>query len=298
MGILGLLPFLKDHECLGKFTGWPEGSKITIDVPIFAHKFIYTERTYENMSQRFLLFAEELRAKKCEPIFVFDGSRLELKDQERQRRSVARARTQVLQKIKRSEAIEALQDSNIEIVTAMDTSEGLVQPDYAEVFTGIMVPTKKEYESLKELLDTKGYLTRQAKYEAEALCAYLVSTGEAWASITEDTDSLAFGSPRTIFKYFSEEPLIAELPLILHALKLTQDQFIDLCCLFGTDFCENVYKIGPKGSYKLITKHGSWANIYSAERLGFAQRTRESAEAFNETYEKAFTCFKTSCFEC
>lgn len=297
MGIHGLLPFLKEHGLLKKFESWPEGSKVAIDVPIFAYKFIYTERTFENLVSKFLLFGHELREKKCEPIFVFDGGRLELKNQERKKRACARERTQVLKKIKTSEMLESLQDSEIDIVTSFETSEGPIELDYSEIFSGIMVPTREEYEKLRFALDSNNFLTRQAKFEAEALCAHLTSTGETWCSITEDTDSLAFGCPRTIFKFFSEEPVFADLDIILTGLQFSKDQFIDLCCMLGTDFCDNVYKIGPKGAHKLIAKHKSWKTLYEKELLGFAEKTRDSANLFQKRYDKAFECFKTSCFE-
>lgn len=297
MGIQGLLIFLKEQGLLQQFKEWPAGSRIAIDVPIFAHKFIYTERTIDNLISRFCLFATELKQKNCDPIFVFDGERLDLKDQERERRSKARARTQVLQKIKRSEAIEALENNSIEIVSFLDTSDGPLQVDYSDVFTGIMIPTKKDYLCLKETLDSLGYTTRVAKFEAEALCAHLVHTSEAWASLTEDTDSIAFGSPRTIFKFFSEDPILADLDHILKGLSFTRAQFIDLCCMLGTDFCENVYKIGPKNAFKLMQKHGSWKTIYDKEKLGFAQKTRDSADVFDQGYEKAHDCFTSFCNE-
>jgi flap endonuclease-1 len=297
MGIHGLLPFLSSHNLIKKFVSWPEGSKIAIDVPIFAYKFIYTERTFDNLVAKFLLFANELKEKKCEPIFVFDGSRLDLKANERKKRSCARERTQVLKKIKTSEFLESLQDSEISIVTSFETSEGPVELDYSDIFSGIMVPTREEYQKLRSALESNSFLTRQAKFEAEALCAHLVSTQEAWASITEDTDSVAFGSPRTIFKYFSDEPMLAELDFILAGLNFSRDQFIDLCCMFGTDFCENVYKIGPKGTYTLLKKHGSWTTVFEKEFSSFTEKTKDSAIMFQEKYAKAFECFNTSCFE-
>lgn len=297
MGIHGLLPFLTEQNLLKKFDTWPAGCKIAIDVPIFAYKFIYTERTFDNLVSKFLLFGKELKEKKCDPIFVFDGSRLELKANERKKRSCARERTQVLKKIKTSELLESLQNTEISIVTSFETCDGPLDIEYSDIFSGIMVPTREEYMKLKQILEQSSFLTKQAKFEAEAMCAHLVLTGDAWASLTEDTDSLAFGCPRTIFKYFSESPILGELDYILEGLKFSQDQFIDLCCMFGTDFCENVYKIGPKGSYKLLKKHGSWARLYEEERLGFNEKTRASADLFQENYLKAFECFKTSCFE-
>lgn len=298
MGILKLLPFLKEHNLLKKFDrAWPIGCKASIDVPIFAYKFIYTERTYEALEQRFICFGLDLRAQGCEPIFVFDGEKLKLKDAERLRRNAARKRSQELCAIKRSEAIEAMQSTmSIDIVSQVKNENGtlLIEDQH---FEGLMVPTASDYEKLFNCLQLRGFEVARAKYEAEALCAYLVISEKAWCAITEDTDAIAFGCPRTIFKFSTEEPLVADLQEILSGLKFTRAQFIDLCCLFGTDFCENVYKIGPKNAHALMLKHGSWPFIYAAMQASWQPLTKQSAEEFQKTYSEASQCFETTCYE-
>ena len=298
MGILKLLPFLKEQGLLKQFDKrrWPVACKAAIDVPIFAYKFIYTERTYEALEQRFLSFGLDLRSQGCEPIFVFDGAKLKLKDAERLRRAAARKRSQELCAIKRSEAIEALQNTMcIDIVSEVQQQGSTVIVD--QYFEGLMVPTAADYEKLFNFLQVQGFEVARAKYEAEALCAYLVISEKAWCAITEDTDAIAFGCPRTIFKFSTEEPLLADLDEILCGLKFTRAQFIDLCCMFGTDFCENVYKIGPKNAHALMQKHGSWPLIYGAMQATWQPQTKQSADEFQTTYSEAFQCFETTCYE-
>ena len=287
MGIKGLLPFLKDRGCIQDFVSWPDDCKIAIDVPIFAHKFIYAERSYEALVKKFIAFGHELRIKKCEPIFVFDGEKLAAKAKERQRRGVLREKQLDRNAIKQSKIIEELFASGIEIVAPEGSP-----PE----FKGLMVPTRKEYDDLKEELINAGFVTETAQYEAEARCAHLVANGLAWASLTEDTDSVAFGSPRTIFRFFGE-PIIVELDDVLAKLEMTYDQFIELCCLFGNDFCEHIFKIGPETSYALMKKHKSWATIYEKERFGWFARTRDSGEVFQESIEEAKEVFASCAFE-
>ena len=287
MGIKGLLPFLKDRGCIQDFVSWPDNSKIAIDVPIFAHKFIYAERSYEALVKKFIAFGHELRLKKSEPIFVFDGEKLAAKAKERQKRSVLREKQLDRNAIKQSKIIEELFASGIEIIS----------PDGAPPeFKGLMIPTRKEYDDLKIELSSAGFDVQTAQYEAEALCAHLVTNNLAWASLTEDTDSVAFGSPRTIFRFFGA-PIIVELDSVLSKLELTRDQFIELCCLFGNDFCEHIYKIGPETSFSLMKKHKSWATIYEKERFGWFARTRESGEIFQDSIEDAKEVFATCAFE-
>jgi 5'-3' exonuclease len=287
MGIKGLLPFLKERGCIQDFISWPDGCKIAIDVPIFAHKFIYAERSYEALVKKFIQFGLELREKKCEPIFVFDGAKLAAKAKERVKRGILREKQLDRNAIKESKIIEDLFASGIEIIAPVDGP-----PE----FKGLMIPTQKEYTDLKTELLNAGFITETAKYEAEALCAHLVNTDVAWASMTEDTDSIAFGSPRTIFRFFGV-PILVELETVLTKLELNRTQFIELCCLFGNDFCEHIFKIGPETSYALMKKHKSWATIYEKERFGWFARTRESGEVFQESIEDSKQVFLTCAYQ-
>jgi len=294
MGIKGLLPFLKSKMILPQHLPAISTVVAAIDVPIFAHKFIYTERTYEGLEQRFIKFGTELKLRNFEPIFVFDGGKLDLKAPERQKRAVARDRQAVLGAQKKSAQVEAMLSLGICIkrsfsqVGASDEDN----PEIPEYFEGILKPTSKDYDALYDTLTKLGYNCRKAQFEAEALCAHLVSTSQAWCAITEDTDAIAFGSTRTIYKLF-QEPIMVNLDDVLTSLQLTQEQFVDLCCMLGCDFCDNVYKIGPETAYKLMLTYGSWSSIYSEMRSKWPPETRNSADAFNERYVSAKNCFVT-----
>lgn len=55
--------------------------------------------------------------------------------------------------------------------------------------------TKAMVEDAKKLVKAMGMPVVQAPNEAEAFCAYLVKAGKAYATVSEDMDSLTFGSP-------------------------------------------------------------------------------------------------------
>jgi 5'-3' exonuclease len=339
MGIKGLLPFLKTKMVLPPLERtWPVNTVAAIDVPIFAHKFIYSERTYEGLEQRFLKFGIELKSQNFDPIFVFDGGKLDLKGPERIRRSVARDRQAVLGARKKSAEIESMlklgicikrsfsQIATVEPIEPLESTEPLeplepmepletLQPvesltdllpqnpvprfediEIPEFFEGILKPTSKDYDTLFDTLERHGYKCRKAAFEAEALCAHLVCTNEAWCAITEDTDAIAFGSTRTIYKLF-QEPIMVDLKNVLESIKLTQEQFIDLCCMLGCDFCNNVFKVGPETAYKLLLEHGSWSQIFDKMNSKWPLKTRESAQVFNDNYEKARQCFVSRAHE-
>jgi len=302
MGIHGLLPFLESKHCCSPFTNWPEKATIAIDVPIFAYKFIYSERTYEALERRFLLFAKQL-SETCRPIFVFDGEKMDLKANEVKKRSILKSKALDKFREKQSKEIEqALDCANAMLVLHCDASGTDSASNQFEApidleFKGILFPTRKEYETLELFLKSHGYETRRAKHEAEALCAHLTQTNEAWACMTEDSDAIAFGSKKTILRFFTS-PILVEYDTILQNLDISRETFTDLCCMFGCDFCDNVYLIGPKKTYDLLKKYKSWPELYDASKYGWQERTRSSAETFQSKYVSVKTCFDTRAFEC
>ncbi|KAG6467951.1 hypothetical protein ZIOFF_072516 [Zingiber officinale] len=142
--------------------------------------------------------------------------------------------------------------------------------------------TKRHNEDCKRLLrlmgvpviEISGSVPRQLKFhvyakapcEAEAQCAALCKAGKVYAVASEDMDSLTFGAPR--FVRHLTDPSSRRIPVIefqmsktLEELKLTMEQFIDLCILSGCDYCDSIRGIGGQTALKLIRRHGCLENI-------------------------------------
>lgn len=107
---------------------------------------------------------------------------------------------------------------------------------------------------------------KKAPVEADAQCAELCKRKLAWATATEDMDSLTLGTP-LLLRHFtiSEAKKIAiheiSLDKVLEGLDFTMDQFIDLCILLGCDYCESIRGIGPKRAVELVKKFGTIEKI-------------------------------------
>ncbi|THU63997.1 hypothetical protein C4D60_Mb01t21790 [Musa balbisiana] len=89
---------------------------------------------------------------------------------------------------------------------------------------------------------------------------------EVYAVASEDMDSLTFGAPRLVRHLM--DPSSRKIPVmefevskILEELKLSMDQFIDLCILSGCDYCNSIKGIGGQTALKLIHRHGCMENI-------------------------------------
>jgi flap endonuclease-1 len=82
-------------------------------------------------------------------------------------------------------------------------------------------------EDAKKLIQTMGLPVIQAPGEAEAFCSYIAKKGKAYATVSEDMDSLTFGSPILIRGMSSQKsskgPELVEINLakVLEQMKLT-----------------------------------------------------------------------------
>ena len=184
------------------------------------------------------------------PIFVYDGRPPELKRATVEEREERRAEAAKLYE-------QALSEGRIE--------EAQKYAKQAASLNEFII------ESSKRLLTLMGLPVVQAPSEGEAQAAYLAARGDAYASGSQDFDSLLFGSPRLVRnisivgrrklpgrrEYVEVEPELIHLDKLLKELGITREQLIDLAILVGTDYCEGVKGVGPKTALKLIKTHGS-----------------------------------------
>lgn len=115
-------------------------------------------------------------------------------------------------------------------------------------------------EDSKELLIALGIPVVQAPQEGEAQAAFMAKKKDCFASVSQDYDSLLFGTPvlaRNVAvtgkrklprrnEYVEITPEIIELDKVLHGLGITREQLIDIGIMVGTDFNEGIPGYGPK----------------------------------------------------
>lgn len=237
MGIKGLSQFLKAKS--KAYAGVPfirpqESQKLAIDVSLFLHKFFYSVGP-EGLGYAFGTLRNNILKHNCEPLWVFDGQKLSLKDNERAKRAKARENRAVTNYIN----------------TGPDGPDG---PDNI-VVTEIQYnahPGKADYTFIRDFLSGDKIYT--AKYEAEALCCYMVHTNQAYAALTSDTDVFAYLCPRVIHgaSMTLQDARLIEIESILQDLGLTKKQFQQMCVYCGNDFIENVASIGPASACKAV----------------------------------------------
>ncbi|MGC8557392.1 MAG: flap endonuclease-1 [Nitrososphaeria archaeon] len=195
-----------------------------------------------------------LLEKGIKPVYVFDGTPPELKAKEISERKMTRDGALKLYE-------EAKVQGNQELMRRYS----------------VRAATLKSYmvNDAKTLLTLMGIPWVQAPSEGEAQAAYLAAKGYTWGSVSQDYDSLLFGSPRLLRNitvsgkrklpgknfYIDVSPEIVETEEVFSKLGITREQLVDISIIIGTDFNEGIKGIGPKTALKLVKQYGSLENI-------------------------------------
>ncbi|MEM4397029.1 MAG: flap endonuclease-1 [Candidatus Woesearchaeota archaeon] len=182
-------------------------------------------------------------------VFIFDGISPDLKKEERERRQELKEEAFIKYK-------KAVEEQDIELMKK-----------YASRATYL---SKEMIEEAKKLISYFGFPIIEAPSEGEAQAAYLVKNNDAYAVLSQDTDSLLFGSSRVIKNlsvskkrkmlnkkaFVSVNPELIELSNILNHYSIDIDQLIVIAMLCGTDFnIGGIKGIGPKKALDLIKKY-------------------------------------------
>ena len=183
-------------------------------------------------------------------VFVFDGKAPDLKLKERERRSALKHEAEL-------KFEKAAEEENIE--------------DMKKYAARTSKLTKEMIDDVKELIEALGFPIIQAPSEGEAEAAVLVKNNDAYASLSQDADSLLFGCPLVVknltlsgrkklpnkLSYDSITPELISLSDTLKSLDISLDQLIVLAMLTGTDYnIGGIKGIGPKTALKLVKEYG------------------------------------------
>lgn len=203
------------------------------------------------------------------PIYVFDGIPSELKRQEIDKRRE--------KKIVAQEMYNQAKDSG-DIDSMRKYSQQTVK-----------VGSEIINES-KEFLEAMGIQVYVSLNEGEAEAAFLVKKGIAWASASQDYDSLLYGTPKLIRNLtlsrkrrnssgilIDTKIELVELQSLLDHLQIDRDQLICLGIIVGTDFNPGgVRGIGQKRALEIVQKH-----VYPVKIFEFLEKSEKYEVNFN-----------------
>jgi flap endonuclease-1 len=195
------------------------------------------------------------------PIYVFDGKPPELKSTEIERRAA----------IKKKAAHE--------YGAAVERGDMVAAQKFAKMTSRLSFGM---VDQAKDVLTALGVPWVQAPSEGEAQAAFMNRKGDAWATVSQDYDSLLFGAPRLVRNltisgrrklpskpvYIDIEPELVKLDDVLRELKIGRQQLIDIGIMLGTDFNPDGFKgIGPKKALKVIHEFGSLKGALEQKKL-------------------------------
>jgi len=264
MGIKGLTQLIKKnspgsikHNALYTM----KDKRIAIDTSIFLYKSLMNVRSkgdyLRNTDGKVVSHIQGLYYKTNQlltlgitPIYIFDGK------PPQEKRDCIKAR------VKKAE----------ECKVKMENTENSEEKKILEKGT---IRMKKEYiDDLKHLFSLMGVSYIHADGEAEAYASELCRLGFVDAVMTEDMDTLSYGCPQMIRGCIdksikrSDVVTVFDFKKIIEDLKLTHDEFIDMCILCGCDYCPTIPKVGPVRALKYIQKYKTIENlIESGEKI-------------------------------
>ncbi len=192
--------------------------------------------------------------------YVFDGKPPSLKDKEIKRRQVIKV------------------EAATRYESALSTGKFEEAKRYAQATSSLK---DLMIDDAHRLLRYLGVPIVQAPSEGEAQAAHMATSGNVWAAVSQDYDSLLFGARRLVRNlaisgkrklpmreaYVQIEPELVDLEFTLQTLGLSREQLVDLGILIGTDFNPEGFKgIGPKTALKLVREFGRIERIAESHR--------------------------------
>lgn len=257
------------------------GKKLAIDTSIFMCRFknIYGESWLDGFYQLITLLLKN----NIDIIFVFDSKPPPEKDEEREQRSLSRKKNkdriekilkdwELLLDKKKEDSIFTMEEcKEYESLYQFLEKKTSNQELSKDTIISLLIKLQKNLISIKtedfillrELFTIMNISFYEADSEAEGTCSLMARKGLVDGVLTEDTDVIAYGSPYMYFGINLGNETIQELSLenILQELKVNFENLQDFCILCGTDYNQNMKKIGPVKSFDLIQKYGSLENL-------------------------------------
>ncbi|XP_059669371.1 exonuclease 1 [Cornus florida] len=271
MGIQGLLPLLKSIMVPVHIKDL-EGCCVAVDTYSWLHKGALscskdlckgqpTTKHIDYCMHRVNL----LRHYGVKPILVFDGGLLPMKIEQENKR--ARARKENL-----ARAIE--HESNGNSAAAYDCYQKAVD-----------ISPSVAYD-LIQVLKQENIFYVVAPYEADAQMTFLAVSKQVDAVITEDSDLIAFGCPRIIYKMdkfgqgveFQYSKLQQNKELNLTGF--TKQMLLEMCILSGCDYLQSLPGMGLKKAHALMKKFKSYEKVI--------KHLKYSTVAVSPSYEESF----------
>jgi 5'-3' exonuclease len=248
---------------------------IAVDFWLYAHKFLHSTRS-DDILLGFWNQIIKFMSSGIIPLYVMDGmSPFEKKDKnderERRKNNYARRFEELNEEIENCEDDKCDNDIRILLAEKKKLQKHVKRINHIDL------------QNIKRLFDIFGVPYVRATYEADSLCAKLFREKIITSCLSDDMDMLALGCGSTI-KFNDGKIIEFNLDHINENLGLTQNQFVDMCILFGCDYLKHPFRLDCDEIYLLIKKHGSLLGALSSGENNIFNMYNPNIRVIGENY--------------
>ena len=227
MGIKGLNRFLRT-ACFKNIREISlfdlTGKTIVIDTSIYMYRFKRDDMLIEGMYQ----LISQFKYYNITPIFIFDGKPPDEKRQILQQRASLK-----------QESVHRYYEAKEELEKCVHPIDiDRLQYEMRTLRKKTVKISKNDTENVKMLLELSGSSYYECAGEADAICAHMVQSNQAYACLSEDTDLFVYGTLRVLryLSLFKSTVIMYDINGMLSTLNLTIKEFQDICIVSGSDY--------------------------------------------------------------
>ncbi|KAH0481682.1 MAG: uncharacterized protein KVP18_004033 [Porospora cf. gigantea A] len=262
MGIINLHKYLRPYLREVSLTIFA-GETVGIDAMCWLHRGVsacavelYKQQHTTKYVDFFMKMVRGVQRAGATPLVVFDGASLPAKKEEELDRKVKRE--------------EAHRDVGRLVASGKDLYD---KTTYSKLVQCVRI-TSEMRAQVTDALNARHIAWMVAPYEADAQLAFMVRQGQLSAAISEDSDLIAYGCPRSLFKVnalgYGVEFSTAQWPTAPEGVPrdlaflstFTPEMITDACVLCGCDYTTTRLKgVGPSHAFKLIHRYRDLAAV-------------------------------------
>lgn len=243
MGIKGLYQYLSrssNARTMHPFLKY-RTKTFAIDANILIYKFCYVySQSISSFLECFIYKITSFLKFGIFPVFVFDG----------------RAPIEKQPVIGRRIAAKHQLRKRLEYMKTIPNKNKLHLRHLHKLERQCFVTTKGHRNALIKLLETFKLPFFVANGEAETLCALLQRSGHVDYTLSDDTDTLAYGCMNTVHMFKGSERYLIEtdMDVFLRSKNMTRDEFLNACVLSGCDYLERISNIHIETCFEYVKK--------------------------------------------
>ena len=225
-------------------------SIVAIDFSLFYYRFLYNKN---NPVECFLKQITMFFKHNILPLYVLDGT-------------APVAKQFILEKrnSKRQKIIDELNILSQYSPSDFDSNEDILKKRIEKLEKKCIKFNSEDLNKLVTFFNLLGIPVISTNYESDWILSILSKEKLVDYVLSEDSDLLTFGTKRIIrnFSLMNESFNLYELDEILHYLRISHEQLVEISILCGCDYCSKIKCYTCYESFENIQKYGSIENLY------------------------------------